>query len=92
MNVLIPIFLPDIERVIKKDNFYTSVLQNKLTWETCRSLKGHCQKICRPPIPAEKGRLVKMYFKGPMTRKIFIPLSDEEYQINNSGDSLSAST
>ena len=29
--------------------------------------------------------------KGPMTRKIFIPLSDEEYQINNSGDSLSAS-
>ena len=28
---------------------------------------------------------------GPMTWKIFIPLSDEEYQINNSGDSLSAS-
>ena len=58
----LPKFSPDIERAIKKDNFHTSVLRNKLIREACRSLKGHCQKECRPPIPAEKRRLGKMLF------------------------------
>ena len=59
---LLPKFSPDIEWAIKKDDFHTSVLRNKLIWEACRSLKGYCQKEKRPPIPAEKRRLGKMLF------------------------------
>ena len=66
---------------------------NSKRWEFINSFQSHCNflQYCSRSTSHFSGVNFGGCLKGPMTRKIFIPLSDEEYRINNSGDSLSAS-